>query len=445
MKNIVVEIRDDAGVEQMINFDFPSDSNSFNNVRLLIKEIFIEELTKLSSFLMEGVHVHVDLQQKKESKTHVSLACFLPGLSSKSNFRFSIYYSSILTLLEALREKRESKFMEFRSTVLHELIHALDVVSLNETEGIFNSSKNTYQKNSFESQIIDLHHTEDHQFSVQWTFLHFLATFRNEGVAILGETLFGTRITTVTEKEALQSFQNDFNYAVNACLGLSFYHRLDVNEVIGILKHIGLNAYKYADVLLFSMIKKKFPEFSGIALNEYQNILIDKPSLNKLLKEMLQYDLSDWIRDILNIEYPAKGTSLINHEQLYHYCGIMQRDHDQELVEDYASKLLLLAYNKNKQHFIQLVEASMGVKMEFETIQVRMAAFLAKKVKVDIEEDLKVLSTHLLDKRNDSNHEVIDWALTYLLDDEDLIHDRMSFLGLQDDWMVMEGAHFLIK
>ena len=61
---------------------------------------------------------------------------------------------------------------------------------------------------------------------------------------------------------------------------------------------------------------------------------------------MLQYDLSDWIRDILNIEYPAKGTSLINHEQLYHYCGIMQRDHDQELVEDYASKLLLLAIIK---------------------------------------------------------------------------------------------------
>jgi len=56
-----------------------------------------------------------------------------------------------------------------------------------------------------------------------------------------------------------------------------------------------------------------------------------------------------------------------------------------------------------------------------------------------------VLSSHLLNKRNQSNHEVIDWALTYLLDDEDLIHDRLSFLGLQDDWMVVEGAHFLIK
>jgi len=445
MENVKVEIRDAAGVEQMLNFDISNGSSYFGDLRLLIEEIFLEELHKLSSFLTDDLCVRVDLQQTKTSNTHVTLACFTPALSTQSNFRFSIYYSSVISILKEYIDDDNPEFTEFRSTVLHELIHAIDVVSLNETEGIFNSSKNTYQKNSFESQIIDLNHTEDHQFSVQWTFLHFLATFRNEGVAILGETLFGTRSTAVTENEALQSFQNDFNYAVNACLGLSFYHRLDVNEVIGILKHIGLNAYKYADVLLFSMIKKKFPEFSGIALNENQNIPIDKPYLNKLLKEMLQYDLSDWIRDILNIEYPAKGTSLINHEQLYHYCGIMQRDHDQELVEDYASKLLLLAYNKDKQHFIELVEASMGVKMEFETIQVRMAAFLAKKVKVDIEEDLKVLSTHLLDKRNDSNHEVIDWALTYLLDDEDLIHDRMSFLGLQDDWMVMEGAHFLIK
>ena len=445
MKNITVEVFDDAGVEQTIKYDFPSVSNSMVKLELLIKDVFKDELEKVSSFLPDDVHVRVDLQQKKEAGKHVSLACFLPSLSTRNKFRFSLYYSSFLNLLKSIEEKSDAKIEAFRSTVLHELIHALDLTSLNETESIYKSSKKIYQKKSFETQIFDLHNTPNNHFSVQWTFFHFLATFRNEGVAILGESLLGTRRTTVTEKEALQSFQNDFNYAVNSCLGLSYYNRLDVTEVIGLVQHIGLSAYKYADVLLFSLIKKKFVEFSDLELIDAQNKLNDQSILDKLLNEVLQYDLSDWIRDILNIEYPENGVPLINHEQLYHYCGIIQRDHNEDLVEDYASKLLLLAYNENEKHFIELVESSMGVKMEIDVIQARMTAFMAKEVKVDLEEDLKVLSSHLLNKRNHSNHEVIDWALTYLLDDEDLIHDRLSFLGLQDDWMVVEGAHFLIK
>ena len=445
MKNITVEVFDDAGVEQTIKYDFPSGSNSMVKLELLIKDIFKDELEKVSSFLPDDVHVRVDLQQKKEAGKHVSLACFLPSLSTRNKFRFSLYYSSFLNLLKSIEEKSDAKIEAFRSTVLHELIHALDLTSLNETESIYKSSKKIYQKKSFETQIFDLHHTQSNHFSVQWTFFHFLATFRNEGVAILGETLLGTRRTTFTEKEAFQSFKNDFNYAVNACMGLSYYNRLDVTEVIGLVQHIGLSAYKYADVLLFSLIKKKFFEFSDLELIDAQNKLNDQSILDKLLNEVLQYDLSDWIRDILNIEYPENGVPLINHEQLYHYCGIIQRDHNEDLVEDYASKLLLLAYNENEKHFIELVESSMGVKMEIDVIQARMTAFMAKEVKVDLEEDLKVLSSHLLNKRNQSNHEVIDWALTYLLDDEDLIHDRLSFLGLQDDWMVVEGAHFLIK
>ena len=59
MKNVEIEVRDDAGVEQMIGFDFPLNAGSFNDLRLLIKEIFKEELNKLSSFLSDEVYVRV--------------------------------------------------------------------------------------------------------------------------------------------------------------------------------------------------------------------------------------------------------------------------------------------------------------------------------------------------------------------------------------------------
>ena len=89
MKNITVEVFDDAGVEQTIKYDFPSGSNSMVKLELLIKDIFKDELEKVSSFLPDDVHVRVDLQQKKESGKHVSLACFLPLKASSKSMEIS--------------------------------------------------------------------------------------------------------------------------------------------------------------------------------------------------------------------------------------------------------------------------------------------------------------------------------------------------------------------
>ena len=38
------------------------------------------------------------------------------------------------------------------------------------------------------------------------------------------------------------------------------------------------------------------------------------------------------------------------------------------------------------------------------------------------------------------NNEIAQWALTYLLDDEDLVYDKITILGWQDDWLVLDAA-----
>ena len=43
------------------------------------------------------------------------------------------------------------------------------------------------------------------------------------------------------------------------------------------------------------------------------------------------------------------------------------------------------------------------------------------------------------------NNEIAKWALTYLLDDEDLIYDDISIIGWQDDWLVLNAALNIIE
>ena len=58
----------------------------------------------------------------------------------------------------------------------------------------------------------------------------------------------------------------------------------------------------------------------------------------------------------------------------------------------------------------------------------------------DLKSEVRQLANEVFAKRNNNNKEVSDWALTYLLNKEDLIYDQLDYLGLQDDWMVMEAA-----
>ena len=62
----------------------------------------------------------------------------------------------------------------------------------------------------------------------------------------------------------------------------------------------------------------------------------------------------------------------------------------------------------------------------------------------DIYQEIIVLGERLIEKF-DKNEKIVSWALTYLLDDEDLVHDNLNYVGLQDDWFVLNAATHLIS
>ena len=54
------------------------------------------------------------------------------------------------------------------------------------------------------------------------------------------------------------------------------------------------------------------------------------------------------------------------------------------------------------------------------------------------------LFTVMTTEKNQAKREIAQWALTYLFDDEDLIHDNIQGLGLVDDMLVLDKAIYLL-
>jgi len=62
----------------------------------------------------------------------------------------------------------------------------------------------------------------------------------------------------------------------------------------------------------------------------------------------------------------------------------------------------------------------------------------------DILVDIQQKAEKLLPLAINENNPIAIWALTYLYDDQDLVHDQIAILGYQDDWLVVDAALRLI-
>jgi uncharacterized membrane protein YkvA (DUF1232 family) len=160
----------------------------------------------------------------------------------------------------------------------------------------------------------------------------------------------------------------------------------------------------------------------------------------------MQIDLSEYVQTIFNNDMLNRDEPL-SKQQLLECCAVIQNDSNKDVISVFSKNLTICSFNKNSQLFIETIRDVIGSKMSVDEIEEGYKAFLKKEYPEDIvllirkkADDLFSLVTQVATKEN---YEVAIWALTYLLDDQDLIHDDLSVLGWQDDWMVVEGAWHL--
>jgi hypothetical protein len=444
-------IIDNAGIRYTLDFEYRKlDANNlYFKIHAEIKQIVESEFKKISELLpnSENLKIKISLEQESKTDNNTTLGCFNVAISSENEFVFSLYYSSIKQLANKLLQIDSNETFSLASTFLHELIHAVDYHTLKETyinrTNDLAITKKTGYYNLNEKEL------SAHHKNVQWYFLSYFSTFRNEGIAILGEKLLGDQSTFDQKRDlgdSLQLFREQITDVLNASKGLRFYNKLEKHAVWEKLDQLSFNAYLFGDIIMLLLIENVHPKLEPIykhaqdfILGKSKNIL-SKSEIHLLLKTAIDMDVSDVINGILRNPFFNDNQAVLFKKQLLECCAIIQDESNDEGISLFAKTIGVIGYNQSSKPFIETMKATIFSCMTVEEIKNSYKEFTTKKNLEDIFESVKKMAEKLYPLAVEENNETAKWALTYLLDDEDLIHDDITILGLQDDWLVLDAA-----
>jgi len=358
-----------------------------------------------------------------------------------------VYYGTLRQIADSIMSIADKEILHsFSDTVSHELIHAADLSALQETNTIRENSYRLHGGN--QNQLLKDLSSPNYEWNVQWTLLRFFQIFRNEGIAILGEHLLDNKSNFKSERpiqKVMIRFKENLNQVFRMCTGLKYYSSLETTRAHQILRELSLEAYHYGDLILLELIKTLHPE-ENARLQKLINILsLDNPitfnhqEAKYFLNLAMQIDLSEYVQaifnnDVLNEEEP------LSKQKFLECCAVIQNDNQDEVISLFSKNIATCSFNKNSQLFIETIREVIGSKMSVLEIVEGNKTFLQKEYPEDIVQRIRQKADNLYSLALKENNEVAIWALTYLLDDQDLIHDELSVLGWQDDWMVVDAA-----
>ena len=454
-----IKIFDNAGINQSLDFDFRKieSKNLYGDVISEIKKIVNSEFSKISELFSNSQNLKIKISLESESKTAsgTKLASFDVELSSDTEFIFYIYYPSIKQLADKLLNIDLDKNYSLENTMLHEFIHALDLNTLKETHLIeTNDIKLTKKESVFISTEKGL---SSHKNNVLWAFITYFSTFRGEGIAILGQKLLGNTISNFEDKD-IKSYLKLFRYQITEVVShttdLNFYSEIEKHEVYEKLNEFYLSAYSYSELIVLVLIGTLHPDIEDKCIKAQDYILgkskneLSKSDIHDLLKIAMDIDVSEFINGILRHPFLDKKEALFCRKLLFECCAIIQDDTGEIYLDGitlFAKTIGVIGYNQNSSSFIDVMNATIGSCMSVNEIKELYVMFDEKIYSEDIVESVKKMATILYPLAVFENNEIAKWALTYLLDDEDLIYDDISIIGWQDDWLVLNAALNIIE
>lgn len=377
--------------------------------------------------------IMIDLGQNSAEESEeggVELAHFNAELSDDSQLVFTVREIVIRRILEQV------DLEEFDGVVYHEMMHAADISILAQSRKIFAELKNVIDEEYASRNRID------YANRALFRTLAVFDKYRGEGVAILGEHLLRKKQFPTTS-EMIRAFlliyvltmvkakrdmdggdeeNNDFDegtaamaYGVAAAiLLLVLGRRGDVDEDLLKKVYLGLNTGRFE--------------------------LTDEETY-EVLRSSFSLSLADYIQGLM-----LWGDGLAPIQPLLEFCAKLQRDWEDDNMEKFAE---LVSQPESTQVFHEVMVQIMGCVISEQEIDKYYEAFV-EDMSVDsdhfkMKEKVECLY-HILKQDEDAGRrEIAQWALTYLFDNQDVIHDDIVCLGLVDDMMVIDYALKLLE
>ena len=450
--NNIMEIRiiDDSGVRMNFEFEYRNSTPKlfFNQVIDRIKIGFKQQFEKINELFEypDEIIFTITLEQESNVDSNI-LALFNAEKSIKNEYYFNLYYNTTKQIIECIYNNNEN-YHEYNDTFLHELIHAADLFAIKKTDKLELQNKKVAFKGNFHGNDLYLKNQET---TFNWTVLHIIERFRNEGIAVLGETLLGKKdhdFKDMGVDDYLMVFKNTIESCIKACEKINLIESLlEKKQIFDVLQDKSQEAYCYGHIVFLMIVALQNGDKKEVCFEIVDYLCgkkTERPSATDtmlILKAAMQIDLSDYINSLIKSPFHDMETSIIDKEIIFNYCAYIQGETNYEAI----SILNDNSYNRAHEMFVKLMKMTVGYKMSSEEIIKYSTNFSCDDTSEEIKKCIKRQLDLLLPLAIKNENEIAIWALTYLFDEEELIYDSIPIFGYQDDWLVLDAALRLIN
>ena len=441
-------IKDNAGIEQALEFDYRHSDwrymlfgHFINDMRRMIKKA--GNILDFDAYTGFDADLIFTLEQREDDRY---LAVFRPSVSKPGEYRFSIYYSTVKKYAEKfIKENRRPSLKFLEETIMHEMIHAMDLPSLKWSNAIMHDAYRQF--------LVPMEKRFEHEISpfMLLSLMKFFSKFRNEGIALLGTSLLSQPSGhTYEPEEIFDTFAGLFQYHYllakkgNIARKSEYHHlRQQTDKVLN-------QAYALADIIMLYVLDiwQALPE----GLEKYleyikgnSQITLDLSQKQEILHKALQIDLPSYIQALLKIKHGNKH--LIDPKTFLNVAGQIQRESNYDDIQLFLNGILEAGHQNNPAEFVRILEELMGIPMTLDEIKEGMEKMGQKKYEDKTFRNAYKYARYLHQylENGDDKQNIALWALTYFLDDQDVIYDYVPGLGFQDDLMILQTAYNFIQ
>ncbi len=158
------------------------------------------------------------------------------------------------------------------------------------------------------------------------------------------------------------------------------------------------------------------------------------------MRAALSLTLAGYIQGLTNL-----GNKIAPIRPFLDFCGSLQQDADEDNMQAYER---LIMQTKSAEIFNAAMDQIMGSCISEEELDGLYTEFVEHAASdpqyPQLKEKVAKLYSALKKDANLDKRRLAQWALTYFFDDEDLIHDDVSGIGLVDDMTIIDYAIQLI-
>ena len=404
-----------------------------NTARWVLSDVLNQELPETIIVEMD----ENDLDELTGRRRGVKLACFRATSSDTSCFVFTILEKTLMDILN------HDDSQQYENTINHEMIHAADFKTL---------ASNTRLFTELEKEILDTNTPSKQTISLSALYctLRMCDLYRAEGIAILGEHLLDQCRFSHPKEVSLERFKTIFENTVRKA---SLFIQNQMLDVPILDDQTYYAAYAMAPYILLWVLNQlglvdntlcaKVEE--GLETGQYA---LTDLECSSILQSALSLSLSSYIQGLLLL-----GDDLVPVRSFLDLCALFQKDEDL-LDEDYTKKnidafKLLVEQKESEKAFADAMNQIMGGLMSDEEIETCYKEFCANPpdalAEPKTKEKIEILYAAFKEDKDKDRKRIAQSALTYLFDDEDIIHDDIEGLGYVDDMIVIDIALRLLN